>query len=122
MLCFADPPEITGEQSYIQEGSEGIKLELVCIVHASPKANVTWYKDGRRLQHQDRIVIEKIGRKHLLAIRNLDENRDAGTYTCHATNPVGEYKENFHVQGMSLIIMYFTYVIPLKNITLELRY
>ena len=49
-LCFADPPEITGEQSYIQEGSEGIKLELVCIVHASPKANVTWYKDGHRLQ------------------------------------------------------------------------
>jgi len=96
------PPEITGEQSYIQEGSEGIKLELVCIVHASPKANVTWYKDGRRLQEsRDRVFIEKIGRKHLLSIRNLEENRDAGTYTCHATNSVGEYKENFHVQVSS---------------------
>ena len=98
MLCLlSDPPEITGEQSYIQE--EGIKLELVCIVHASPKANVTWYKDGQRLQDNSRIIIEKIGRKHLFSIRNLDENRDAGTYTCHATNTVGEYKENFHVQG-----------------------
>ena len=34
------PPEITGEQSYIQEGSEGIKLELVCVVHASPKGSI----------------------------------------------------------------------------------
>ena len=42
-----DPPEITGEQSYIQDGLEGIKLELVCIVHASPKANVSWYKNGQ---------------------------------------------------------------------------
>ena len=34
---FSDPPEITGEQSYIQDGLEGIiKLELVCIgkIHA----------------------------------------------------------------------------------------
>ena len=53
-------------------------------------------------EYLDRIVIEKIGRKHLLSIRNLDENRDAGTYTCHASNPVGEYKENFHVQGVHL--------------------
>ena len=56
-------------------------------------------------EYLDRIVIEKIGRKHLLSIRNLDENRDAGTYTCHASNPVGEYKENFHVQGVHLRIV-----------------
>ena len=64
-------------------------------------ANVAWYKDGQQLQvEEQRIVIEKIGRKHLLSIKNLDENRDAGTYTCHATNSVGEYKENFHIQGI----------------------
>ena len=38
ILFFSDPPEITGEQSYIQDGLEGIiKLELVCIgtkIHA----------------------------------------------------------------------------------------
>ena len=56
-------------------------------------------------EYLDRIVIEKIGRKHLLSIRNLDENRDAGTYTCHASNPVGEYKENFHVQGVHLRVV-----------------
>jgi hypothetical protein len=74
-------------------------LELVCIVHASPRANVSWYKDGRVLQSTGRILIEKIGRKHLLSVRNLDETMDAGTYTCQAINPLGEYKENFHVLG-----------------------
>jgi len=94
------PPEITGEQSYIQdEGS--IMLELVCIVHAYPKAEVTWYKDGQQLVESDSINVEKIGRKHLLQVRNLDEIRDAGTYTCHAVNPVGEFKENFHIQVSS---------------------
>ena len=76
-------------------------LELVCIVHAYPKPDVTWYKDGTRLVESDTITIEKIGRKHLLQVRNLDEIRDAGTYTCHAVNPVGEFKENFHIQGMN---------------------
>ena len=74
-------------------------LELVCIVHAYPKAEVTWYKDGQQLTESDSISVEKIGRKHLLQVRNLDEIRDAGTYTCHAVNPVGEFKENFHIQG-----------------------
>jgi len=92
------PPEITGEQAYIQE-NEGIKLELVCIVHASPRANVSWYKNGHLLQHSEgRITIEKLSRKYVLAIRNLDETRDAGTYSCHAVNGLGEYRENFHVQ------------------------
>ena len=75
-------------------------LELVCIVHAYPKAEVTWYKDGQQLTESDSISVEKIGRKHLLQVRNLDEIRDAGTYTCHAVNPVGEFKENFHIQGI----------------------
>jgi len=98
-ITFSDPPEITGEQAYIQE-NEGIKLELVCIVHASPRANVSWYKNGHLLQHSEgRITIEKLSRKYVLAIRNLDETRDAGTYSCHAVNGLGEYRENFHVQG-----------------------
>jgi len=96
------PPEITGEQSYIQDGLEGIiKLELVCIVHASPKATVSWYKNGRLVQPSERILIEKISRKHLFTIKNLDEIQDAGTYTCHAKNSLGEFKENFHLQVSS---------------------
>jgi len=35
----------------------------------------------------------------LFTIKNLDEIQDAGTYTCHAKNDLGEFKENFHLQG-----------------------
>ena len=70
---------------------------LLFVLHTIPMSNLDFITE-----YLDRIVIEKIGRKHLLSIRNLDENRDAGTYTCHASNPVGEYKENFHVQGVHL--------------------
>ena len=69
------------------------------IVHASPKATVSWYKNGRLVQPSERILIEKISRKHLFTIKNLDEIQDAGTYTCHAKNDLGEFKENFHLQG-----------------------
>ena len=37
----------------------------------------------------------------MFTIKNLDEIQDAGTYTCHAKNELGEFKENFHLQGKS---------------------
>ena len=90
-------------------------LELVCIVHAYPKAEVTWYKDGQQLTESDSISVEKIGRKHLLQVRNLDEIRDAGTYTCHAVNPVGEFKENFHIQGIFPVYKASVYSLVFNN-------
>ena len=96
-------------------------LELVCIVHAYPKAEVTWYKDGQQLVESDSINVEKIGRKHLLQVRNLDEIRDAGTYTCHAVNPVGEFKENFHIQGIFLF-KYLVHTVRKVNFCLKIQF
>ena len=44
----------------------------------------------------------------MFTIKNLDEIQDAGTYTCHAKNELGEFKENFHLQGMfeNLLFLY----------------
>ena len=77
-----------------------------------------------------RILIEKISRKHLFTIKNLDEIQDAGTYTCHAKNSLGEFKENFHLQGMlsckiiakknSMIIDYFYGRCTYTSISFEL--
>ncbi len=123
-LIFLDPPEIIAEKAFIQDGIRGIRLELVCVVHASPKANISWYKDGQILEPEtirnsgsvaasgtssgnSRLGIEKIGRKHLLTITNLDETVDSGTYTCHATNPLGERKENFYVMGKNGFVWRF---------------
>ena len=114
-----DPPEIFAEESY-NENNNSIQLELVCIVHASPRPNISWYKDGQRLNittsnhhrqtisgiereprefnHlQQRIHVSKIGRKHIFTINKIMSGHDEGTYTCHAVNEIGEAKHNFQV-------------------------
>merc|ERR1719510_347774 len=42
------PPEIVAEESYL-ERNDSIQLELVCIVHASPRASIEWYRNGQRM-------------------------------------------------------------------------
>lgn len=89
-------PEIIMEQNYI-ENSASVKLELVCIVHASPKATVTWHKNGEEVIVDDRTSISHIGRKHLLVIEGVTEEQDKGHYTCHAANSLGDSKGNVEV-------------------------
>ena len=112
-----DPPEIVAEESY-NENNNNIQLELVCIVHASPRPTISWYKDGqqinistnhhsgverepRQLDELQRIHIAKIGRKHLFMINKIMSGHDEGTYTCHAVNEIGEAKHNFQVASES---------------------
>ena len=45
----------------------------------------------------------------MFTIKNLDEIQDAGTYTCHAKNELGEFKENFHLQGMLENLLFCMY-------------
>ena len=104
---FPDPPEIITEESYIQH-DDGVRLELVCIVHALPHAAVQWYKDGGALVDNRygvsddldarRLSISHEGRKHLLIIPDVGE-ADRGRYTCHAKNSLGESKGNVQVMG-----------------------
>jgi hypothetical protein len=109
------PPEIVAEESYLERNTS-IQLELVCIVHASPRPNISWYKNGQKmnistnhqrrvakgsrvrdLDERQRIRITKIGRKHLFVIDKIMSEHDEGTYTCHAVNEIGEAKHNFQV-------------------------
>ena len=118
----ADPPEIVPEESYI-ERPDGVQLELVCIVHASPKPSISWYKDGQKInnspgsqnniahgarkganEENQRIHISKIGRKHLFIINRIMSQNDDGIYTCHAVNDIGEAKHNFRVMSEFLIV------------------
>ncbi len=45
-LVFPDAPIVEQEQTYIHT-REHDETEVVCVVHASPRAAVRWYKNGR---------------------------------------------------------------------------
>ena len=45
------------EQTYIHT-RENDETEVTCIVHSSPKATVTWYKNGEPLE-KDQVIIER---------------------------------------------------------------
>ena len=84
------------EKSYI-ERDDGIELELVCIVHSSPPPEVSWLKNGQQMAFNERIKSGKIGRKHLLTMKRLTAEADAGTYQCKATNDIGTSAQDFQV-------------------------
>jgi hypothetical protein len=48
-----------------------------------------------------------IGRKHILTVANIAAERDAGIYTCHAINQIGETKENFSVLASGWCDLWF---------------
>jgi hypothetical protein len=96
-----------------------VQLELVCIVHASPHADVKWYKDGNLLvenrggddSSRRRLSIGHEGRKHLLVIPDVAET-DKGRYTCHAANTLGESKGNVQVMGKTHGTMHCLTTLP----------
>ena len=93
---FPDAPEIENEEAYIHT-SEGDKTEVICIVHSSPKAEVTWYKDGSPLEPTSHIIDHR-GNRHTLTIPGI-EPAHFGTYSCKAQNQYGEDKKSTVVTG-----------------------
>ena len=46
VFIFIDQPEIEQEETFIHT-QEGDETEVICVVHASPKAEVKWFKVQR---------------------------------------------------------------------------
>ena len=99
MNLISDAPEIEQEETFIHTG-EGDETEIICIVHSSPRAEVTWYKDGFPIDMSDRAkgVISHHGNRHNLLIPVVDEAA-FGDYTCKAKNTFGEASKTTRVSG-----------------------
>ncbi|KAL1022832.1 hypothetical protein UPYG_G00032950 [Umbra pygmaea] len=68
---------------------------LVCEVQSYPPALITWFKDGRPFQSVRNVRVLPGGRT--LQIMNALE-KDAGRYTCVATNEAGDSLKNYEVK------------------------
>ncbi|CAG0900911.1 unnamed protein product [Darwinula stevensoni] len=64
------------------------KLRLRCKTKGLPTPEITWYKDGRPLSSNKRIVITTKRRKSRLVIQKAAP-KDSGTYECRAWNAFG---------------------------------
>ncbi|XP_068630255.1 uncharacterized protein [Battus philenor] len=70
--------------------SIGDELRISAVVEAYPSVGVTWYRDGVRLRPSRRAVmtLDRDGQIEL-AVASVTQ-RDAGVYTCTASNEVGK--------------------------------
>lgn len=91
-------PEVEVEEYFIH-ARESSKVELVCLVHAQPKATIHWFKNSVQLT-EDNVTLEKIGHKNTLTIPSLSHS-DYGNYTCRAKNIHGESSKVLEVSGLA---------------------
>eukprot|EP00096_Caligus_rogercresseyi_P000157 TRINITY_DN1043_c0_g1_i4.p1 TRINITY_DN1043_c0_g1~~TRINITY_DN1043_c0_g1_i4.p1 ORF type:complete len:469 (-),score=111.82 TRINITY_DN1043_c0_g1_i4:484-1890(-) len=89
-------PSIETDQTYIHTRSND-ETEVVCNVHASPKAKVTWFKDGSPLQEGEGIISER-GSRHTLLLPGITSST-FGQYTCQAENEFGTAEVSTTVSG-----------------------
>ncbi|XP_073993820.1 neuroglian isoform X3 [Rhodnius prolixus] len=82
----------------------GSKVELYCIFGGTPLPQTVWTKSGNPLQQSERVTQGNFGKS--LVIKHV-EFEDQGTYTCEASNGVGEAKS----YSISLQVMASPYFI-----------
>jgi hypothetical protein len=79
----------------------GEEEEIVCTVHATPHANVTWLKDGVPIDtNTHNTVITKKHNHHSLTLLSVDE-KTTGQYSCVANNTMGKGMQSVKVSGMA---------------------
>ena len=95
-MPISDRPEIEQEETFIHT-REGGQTEVICVVHSSPRANVSWFKNGAPLDTRAN-QINQIGNRHTLSLPIT--GRDSfGEYTCRASNPYGTSQKTTEVSG-----------------------
>lgn len=82
------PPNFTTGLKNLTIG-DGERLTLQCQVAGDPEPNVTWYKDGKKLESNDFVDLKY---KYGLATLKIEEvyPEDAGEYRCVAKNYVNQ--------------------------------
>ncbi|XP_031628790.1 neuroglian-like isoform X2 [Contarinia nasturtii] len=102
-------------QQYVSRKNEvalrGKKVELYCIYGGTPLPQTIWSKDGQAIHWNDRITQGNYGKSLIIRHATFE---DAGSYTCEASNGVGNaqsYSINLKVNA----VPYFTIEPEIQN-------
>lgn len=86
----------------VSAGDDFSAVQLVCIVHATPPATVSWSKDGTTITANSHFKITKKDNSHSLTIFNLT-SEDYGDYTCFAQNSVAKNEKTINLSGVPIV-------------------
>jgi len=95
-LDVQHPPEVETEQTFIH-AAETDETKVICKVHASPKAEVVWYKDGEVFTEEN-ALFDRRGNRHSIILTGNNEPI-YGVYKCKATNKFGSDEATTEVSG-----------------------
>ena len=93
-------PEFTSKLQQAEPLQEGRPYHIECKVSAQPMPTVSWYKNGRPIDHQPRYRTSFMKGVACLDIQN-PVPEDAGVYECVASNPAGVARTEVMVPGQS---------------------
>jgi len=80
---------------------------LRCPVQGIPSPNVTWFKDGRAIEPNERIRLLMSGRHLELS---MAQETDTAWYTCAADNVAGSAKIEFNLTVTGIDIRHIPYL------------
>ncbi|XP_055962583.1 hemicentin-1 [Sorex fumeus] len=87
------PPSILGEEQTVSVRA-GQPLRLVCESDALPPPALAWLRDGRPLLRRPGLSLSADGSQLQIEEAHV---RDAGRYTCEASNVAGKTEKNYNV-------------------------
>ncbi|KAM6962600.1 hemicentin-1 [Aplochiton taeniatus] len=90
-----DTTSIPGSGGDVKDVVLNNPISLYCETNAVPPPTLTWYKDGRPLASNDKVLILPGGR--VLQIPRA-QSEDSGRYTCVAVNEAGEDSIQYDVR------------------------
>ena len=77
----------------------------MCTVHSSPRAQVTWTRDGQTLENNSPdLVFGQEANKHSLTLKQISADT-FGKYTCEAKNEFGMDRSSIEVSGIASVTM-----------------
>jgi hypothetical protein len=97
VLDVQHKPEIEQEETFIHT-KDGDDVEITCTVHASPSAEVSWYRNGGLLP-AGKTVVQTRGNRHSLLLQQVGKVDLHGKYQCRAKNQLGEDMALTEVSG-----------------------
>lgn len=91
-------PHIAVEHKKIETGF-GESKELVCTVHAHPKAEVTWLRRGEPVDSSmPEMLINSLRHRHSLTVLSISSEK-LGEYQCRAVNSIGQAEKTLVLAG-----------------------